>query len=370
VRVLYFTRSYSPHDARFLEVLAGSGHEVGFLAYEAGAARGAAPELPVGIQALSWPGVVHEWALAHNVRMLRRVLREFEPALVHAGPVQKAAFLTALAGFHPLVTMSWGSDILLEARSGTGRMQAGYALQRSGMFLCDCRAVEERAVALGMPADRITVFPWGVDLGHFTPAGAAPVREQLGWQDKFVVLSTRSMEALYAVDVTVEAFIRAAGSDPDMRLLLLGDGSQRGMLEEKLQAAGLTDPEQYHFAGRIGLHELPGYYRSADVYASSSTSDGSSISLLEAMACGLPAVVSGIPGNREGVEPGENGWLFPVGEVPAMTAALNQTAADGLWLAEMGSAARAVCEQRANWRSNSMKLLQAYRKALDEVERA
>lgn len=360
MRILYFTRSYSPHDRRFLDVLARSGHEVGYLPYEAEFARREPPVLPEGIQRVKWDGVERPWALAHNRRALRKVLEKFKPDLVHAGPVQQPAFLTALTGFSPLVTMSWGSDILLGAKRGIGRHQAGYTLQRSTLFLCDCKAVSDRAEELGMPAGQIVVFPWGVDLEHFSPGDSA-IRENTGWQDAFILLSTRSMEPLYDVDVTVEAFIRAAGENSSLRLLLLGDGSMREQLENRLEEAGLA--ERSWFAGRVNLEQLPAYYRASDLYITSSTSDGSSISLLEAMACGLPAVVSDIPGNREWVTAGKNGWLFPVGGVEEMAGSLLEAAGSGGGLLRMGSISRDICEKRADWRGSSQLLLQAYERA-------
>ena len=62
-------------------------------------------------------------------------------------------------------------------------------------------------------------------------------------------------------------------------------------------------------------------YRAADLYLSASHSDGSSVSLMEALGCGLPVLVSDIPGNREWVTDGEQGWLFPDGDDAAAVAA-------------------------------------------------
>ena len=77
---------------------------------------------------------------------------------------------------------------------------------------------------------------------------------------------------------------------------------------------------------------------------SASRSDGSSISLLEAMACGCPRWFPDIPGNREWVTPGENGWLFPLDNAEALAAAILNAIEQRDRLAEMGCAARRTAE--------------------------
>jgi glycosyltransferase involved in cell wall biosynthesis len=92
--------------------------------------------------------------------------------------------------------------------------------------------------------------------------------------------------------------------------------------------------------------------------------DGSSVSLMEALACGLPALVSDIPANREWVTDGVNGWLFPDGDVYALAAAILRAYDERMNLAEIGRAARAAAEEKADWKKNFQKLLEAYELAL------
>jgi glycosyltransferase involved in cell wall biosynthesis len=115
----------------------------------------------------------------------------------------------------------------------------------------------------------------------------------------------------------------------------------------------------------VGYDDLPRYYRMADLYLSASHSDGTSISLLEAMACGRPALVSDIPGNREWVQSGVNGWLFPDGDEKALAAAIMKAVDQREQLPKMGRAAREIAEQRADWERNFPALLKAYELALD-----
>jgi len=291
-------------------------------------------------------------------RDLKGVLRREQPDVVHAGPIQSSALLTALAGFHPLVSMSWGSDLLLGARRGLGRWAAQYTLKRSDAFACDCDAVRREALELGMPSERIVVFPWGVDLAHFSPKKETHLRSLLGWQDAFIVISTRAWERLTGVDVLVEGFLRAAKAEPSLRLLLLGNGSLRADISERIRECGMID--RVYMPGQVRYADLPAYFRSTDLYISASTSDGSSVSLMEALACGCPALVSDIPGNREWVEPGKHGWWFEMGNVEDLRRKLLQAVAERDRHPAMREAARELAEVRANWDQNFQKLLDAY----------
>ncbi len=371
VRVLYFSQDYSPHDHRFLEALSKTEHEVHFLRLEN---RGRSQEkrpLPDGISPIVWSGGTAPFRLRRGRALLtdlRRILKRLKPDVVHAGPVQRSAFLTALTGYQPLVTMSWGSDMLLEARRGLGRKLAAYTLRRTQVFVCDCQAVRRRAIELGMEADAIIVFPWGVDLDHFTPGSSPELRRELGWETQFVFLSTRAWEPLYRVDQIVQAFLRAAAVEPNLRLLLLGDGSMAPELRHLIASAGASD--RIHIAGQVGYDELPRYYRAADVYVSASRSDGSSVSLMEALACGLPALVSDIPGNREWVEPGANGWWFAGGDAPDLEQKMLAAHAARERLAAFGQGARQVAEDRADWTRNFPRLMDAYDLARRSLELA
>ena len=354
MRVLYLSRGGNPHDRRFLTALAGTEHEIFFLPMEV-SADSEREFVPGQIEILDLP-------VMPNPSDLGGILERIQPDLVHAGPIQGGAYLAAQTGWHPLVSMSWGSDLLIEARDGAGREKAEIALRASEVLVCDCRTVREAAIRLGMYGDRIVVFPWGVDLKRFSPSQDGQLRERLGWQDNFVILSTRAWEPLYGVDLIVKAFIEASKKDSSLRLLVLGQGSSGAELLDDLEQAGLSDLA--HFPGVVEPEELPAYYCAADLYVSASRSDGSSISLLEAMASGRPALVSDIPGNKEWVRSGENGWLFSDGDVEELATDLVKAANSRSELADMGAQARRIVEARGDWTSNFPKLLEAYQLAM------
>ncbi len=364
MRILYLTLGYTPHDHRFLAAMVEAGHEALYAPLTRGRSPAEGRDLPQGVRRVPLPSGLRLHRLGQQARALREVARDLNPEVVHAGPVQSAALRAVVAGLRPLVTMSWGSDLMWAARRGLGRALACYVLARSDVLICDCRAVRDRAVSLGMAAERIIAFPWGVDLAHFRPGPASSLRSSLGWRGAFVLLSTRSWEPIYGIDILLSGFIEAARADDRLRLLMLGDGSLRGRVESMIRRAGIGD--RVHLAGRVGYEVLPEIYRAADLYVSASRSDGSSVSLLEAMACGLPALVSDIPGNREWVEPGQNGWWFRDGA--ARDLARGILAARAAPLRQMGEVARSVVVARADWWRGKAELERAYRLARDAAD--
>jgi glycosyltransferase involved in cell wall biosynthesis len=362
MRVLYFSRGDTAHDRRFLAALGTSGHEVYSLRLERLPDQGS----PAGVHPVDWPGLPAPAVLDDALALapaLARVIDAVQPDLIHAGPVQLTAALAARTGFHPLVAMSWGSDLLVEAdQNASWRAATDEALHGADVLVCDNLAVEEKANRLGFPRERIVRFPWGVDLCHFSPGAGSAWRARLGWENAFVLLCLRSWEPLYGVDVIARAFVRAARSRPELRLLLPGAGSQGPAIRRILADGGVLD--RVAFPGLVPLAGLPDVYRAADLYLSASHSDGSSVSLLESMACGIPALVSDIAGNREWVTPGEQGWRFPDGDDESLTAMLLSAIDQPAELANMGRAARRLVEEKADWARNFPRLLDAYSQAV------
>ncbi|MHB8856612.1 MAG: glycosyltransferase [Bellilinea sp.] len=368
-KILYFSRSYTPHDHRFLSALAGTPHSVSFLQVEPAKRQTEIRPVPAGVEVIPWRGgqAPFRWqdapALAAD---LRRVVKEHQPDVIHAGPVQSAGYIAAKSGFQPLVTMSWGSDLLLDAdKNAWWQRVTRYTLKHTTVLAGDCLAVQQKAARFGFPEDHTILFPWGVDLQRFVPGQAKAFRAGLGWQDAFVVLSLRSWEPLYGVDVLVRGFACAAQQAPGIRLLLLSGGSQADAIRAILQQHQVLD--RVHFAGQIGQEDLPRYYHAADLYVSASHSDGSSVSLMEALACGVPALVSDIPGNREWLANSPAGWLFPDGDDQAITDGVLRAYRHRIELQPVRTAARALAEKRANWPENFKRLLAAYELAQELV---
>jgi len=371
-RVLYFSRDYSTHDHRFLTALEKTGHKIYYLRLES---RGHALEdrpIPPAVEQVQWIGSDRPVRFKDGLGLLlhlKKALKKINPDLVHAGPIQTAALLVALTGYKPLVSMSWGYDLLVDAqKSNSWTWATRYALKHSSVMIGDCQTIRQTAVSYGMSPDRIVTFPWGVDLQHFSPGNEEqqdPAQEfhaRLGWgKDSFILLSTRSWEFIYGVDILAEAFVLAARQHPQLRLMMLGNGSLAARVRQIFSKGEVADFVVY--PGQVKQAELPKYYRAADLYVSASHSDGTSISMLEALACGCPVLLSDIPGNMEWIKPGEQGWLFRAGNALDLAEKIIKAIENQKLLAGMRREARCLAEKRADWNKNSLEILSAYRLA-------
>jgi len=129
----------------------------------------------------------------------------------------------------------------------------------------------------------------------------------------------------------LDAFAELAKKAPGCRLVLAGDGEQRPALEEKARALGLQS--QVAFLGQRA--DIPAVLESFDLFVLPSLQEGLPTVILESMACAVPVVATDIPGTRELIKDGVNGWLVPPADPAALHAALVkawQTPALGLEL--------------------------------------
>ncbi len=367
MKILYFSRDYTPHDHRFLDALAKTPHQVYYLRLERGARQTEDRPVPASIEQIRWAGGGRPFAWRDLPRLtlgLRAVIRRLQPDLIHAGPIQTCGLLATLSGFGPRLIMSWGFDLMEDCdRNAWWRWATRFVLRRAAYFVSDSQVTYRRAVAFGVDPRRAAVFPWGVDLDHFSPPPAAR-RPSSG----FTLFCNRAWEPRYGVDVLARAFVQAARQRPDLHLLLLSDGSQSRQIRQILEQGGVS--ERVTFAGQISQTQLPRFYHMADLYLSPAHVDGSSVSLLEAMACGLPCLVSDIPTNREWIEEGVNGWLFPDGDAGALAERILRLSADRRTLRRAAQAARRTVEERANWQESFQKLLAIYAGLLEPSGRA
>ncbi len=190
----------------------------------------------------------------------------------------------------------------------------------------------------GIPASRIDVIHNGVDPSRFDPALAQPdVRAELGIPAGApVVTCVARFHPVKDHPTLLRAFAATSAAVPDARLLLVGGGDAAPL---RSLAAELGVAERVVFAGV--RRDIPAVYAASDLFAMASLSEGTSVTLLEAMLSRRATVVTDVGGNPEIVLRGRSGLLVPRGDASAMGAALVSLLRDPERRAAMGDAGRA-----------------------------
>ena len=192
----------------------------------------------------------------------------------------------------PVVVTARGSDVTQMPDHAWPRRQILRVIRESAALIAVSSGLRERLVALGAPADKVTVLRNGVDLARFHPADRAAARAAFGLGGPTLV-SVGGLIARKRHDLTIAALTLL----PGWRLLIAGEGPEQGRLEALTASRGLAG--RVRFLGALPHAELAPLYTAADVSVLASEREGWANVLLESMACGTPVVASRIPGNPE-----------------------------------------------------------------------
>lgn len=180
--------------------------------------------------------------------------------------------------------------------------------------------------------------------------------------EPLIFLSTSRLTARKGVDTLIRAFAEACQkSSRPMELQLIGDGEQKEALLFLVQS--LAVKEHVKFLGRIDNNALPAFYQKAHVFVLPSKNEGMSNSALEALASGLPLVVSGTGGMPELVTDGENGFFVDSGDIEGFAATLLKFSQDYSLVEKLGAASRRRAETRS-WQRTAEKFLDLLRSVL------
>jgi len=167
----------------------------------------------------------------------------------------------------------------------------------------------------------------------------ADLRKQLGVDEEAeIILFVGRLAPEKELESLIEAFAQIASQRERVRLVLVGDGPLRNALQTLVEKRGLR--QQVAFPGPLPASEVLRWLQAADIFALVSSVEGLPVSLIEAMAVGLPSVVSDIPASTQLIESGSNGLVAKLRDAGSLSRALLRLLEDPEMRACMGLAAR------------------------------
>lgn len=270
-----------------------------------------------------WRGAYGDFFRLSIKPAFHRIYKDFLPDVIlgsWAYPDAWAAAKLAHKFGVPVVAKVHGSDVQsLEKHSGR-RRRTIEALKAASRVVVVSRDLGEKVVEMGLPRDNVRIVRNGLNTDIFRPGSQHGARRRLNLpRDVPQILFVGNLADVKQVDVLLKACAQLRETGESFHCNLVGDGPLRRDLENLTNLLDLKAHVSFH--GQRPQSELVEWYRSANVVALPSRSEGIPNVLLEAVACGTPFVASRVGGIPE-IEAGQLSKLVAPGDVKAMADAL------------------------------------------------
>jgi glycosyltransferase involved in cell wall biosynthesis len=290
---------------------------------------------------------------ARAISRLRKLCRTWRPDIIHTQlsradwigrTVAASLGIPVVSTIHNLHHRAYASDVAWPAA------RLGLALDRltrplTDRFVSVSRAIGADLIARGLPADRVIVIPNGLDLDRRPADAARPSRQAIRreWgigDDELVVGTVARLAPQKGIACLVAAAREVVARNPRVRFVQIGGGPLALEIRSQVESAGLAGRFRQIESVDEPMALLPGM----DIFALPSLWEGLPVALLEAMASGLPSVVTRVAGNQEAVEDGRSGVLVPPQDPGAMANAILELASNPARRLALGAAAKTRVE--------------------------
>jgi len=228
--------------------------------------------------------------------------------------------------------------------------------------MCVSELQREEIQKMGVKVEKISILPMGID-EPFLEVGKKRVGKSNG--QSHTVLSNRNLLPLYNISLLIRAIPKVIKEQPCTKFFIAGDGSDRKDLEKEASSLNLGSSVQ--FLGRLPHEKMAELLSQADIYVSTSLSDGTSVSLLEAMGSGAFPIVTDIPANREWIVDGRNGFLVPVDQAEILADRIVNAIRDRDLLGKSRTENFIIAQKKAFWLANIRKLEEMYSSLFSDV---
>jgi glycosyltransferase involved in cell wall biosynthesis len=251
----------------------------------------------------------------------RRMTRHWHPDIVVAfwiHPDAEVARRLARSIGVPIVAMAGGSDLLVLPQDRRRQKAVARVLQTVDGVITDGQHLARAAIGLGAEAAHVVPFYRGVDARFFAPGDKLAARERLHVAPAArLLVAVGNLVRVKGMDILLQA-VALANDQAPWQVALIGDGADRQALQGLAKSLGIAD--RVRFVGRVPHGDLGDWYRSADLVALASRSEGIPNVLLEALACGTPYIAAAVGGVAE-ITPDES-WLVAPEDAGALASSL------------------------------------------------
>ncbi len=357
MKILLLSDTYSEHTEKWALGLANKGVEVGLFSFNKASYEWYShPNITVFFEPekkINAESTLTKLAYLKYVTILKKIIKHFQPDVLHAHYATSYGLVGALSGFHPYVISSWGTDVMKFPNKNFVAKSILKYNYRSADLLCATSETIKECIQQVIQKD-VTVVPFGVDLENFIPKKV----KSLFNEGDFVLGSIKPLEELYNIDVLIKSFAALHDKYPSLKLLIAGEGNEEKNLMELATKLNVTDTVT--FTGRIPFNEISRYYNMIHVLVNISEYESFGVSVIEAMACEKPVIVTNVGGLKDIVKDEELGIKVDVRNVEQTTAAIESLITDKVKYKQIAESSRRHVIENYSWKNNLQQMMDLY----------
>lgn len=362
MRICFLAAANSIHSVRWIKYFYEKGHEISWISL--------APSIPEAKDLISKVkyfeitlspladinGKKSIFYLLPSVSKIKKILKDLEPDILHIHSAGTYGLVGALTNFKPIVLTPWGSDILLA--SFVKKLLVKFVLNRVALLTCDGENTTQILINLGIKPEKIKTIRFGTDVEKFS------AKSEFALSGKIEIISLRTLIPIYDVETLVKAAAIVVKVTSAVKFIIAGDGDQKEYLISLAGDLGLL-PQYIEFVGRYRNENLPKMLNEVDIYVSTSLSDsGLSASTAEAMASGLPVIVSDSGDNRQWVDNNKGGFVIPLKSPEILAEKILYLLKKKTLLKSFGEYNRKIIEEKNNYYKEMDKMEKLYEKII------
>lgn len=359
MKVLFLSDPGSIHTIRWARALSQRGVEIVIFGYSSFDPDDYDSQVKVFSENLKTKTVFDKAKYLTLIVKLKKVIRDFNPDIVHAHYGSSYGLLGNLSGFRPLIISVWGTDVYEFPKQN---ILFKYIFRRN---LLAAKRILSTSLAMAAETRKyigtnqdIDITPFGVDLRVFRKKITVPTRG-------IVTIGTvKTLSRNYGIDLLIRAFSEVRKKHPSLSLKLVigGDGEDKDNLMSLTRRLNVDDTVE--FLGKIEHAKVPEVLNSLDIFVALSFSESFGVAVIEASACELPVVVSNTDGLAEVVDDNTTGFVVPVGDYKGAAAAIERLVLDEALRKKMGQAGNEKVRRFYDWKKNADQVMEIYRQVL------
>ncbi|MBB6713544.1 glycosyltransferase family 4 protein [Clostridium gasigenes] len=295
-------------------------------------------------------------------KIVHRKIDEIAPDVLHAHQFNDCGLYGVTYKQLPAIVSAWGSDILLTPQKNwIMKSLVKYIIKNSSVITSDTLEVTRKIVEFGGNKDNIYTFPMGIESEILQYKNSIDITNE-----GLTILSNRRLEKLYNVDIIIKGFKLAVNEYPNLNLIIAATGVEESYLKKLTIELDLDS--KIEFTGRYNQEELGSILKKSDVFISIPSSDGTSVSLLEAMGCGLYPILCDLPANREWIKNNKNGIIINNINENNVKDAILKCATNKSYLEKQSKVNINIIKEKALWKNNIKVVEEIYKRIGGSVE--